>query len=253
MTRRSLAMLAILLLCLIGAVATTTASAAIPAILLLAAKAGLEASFTNQTKEGKAIHVFETVGKKALTSTTVTLTFKGCLELEGSKVDTNLCHEGLLTFTGLKLEAASCRTENELGEKDPIEVFLAKVDVHLADEKSTAKELVPLLVISLAGVKGEKEVIVNCAAVKVLVKGRVGCLMVPGLTQLVAFQEITIECEQKEGKQVTGTCEETKVLCEELANNPLEMKFGAAAFEKAALELNPSIKGSFPVDVFLDD
>ncbi len=253
MRQLRLPLLATLLLLAISAIAASTASAELPAILLLTkGVTSLEATFENKEEKEGVVHVLETTGKKSFTSTGAKLKWKGCLPLEGKEADTNLCHEGLLTFEGTKFEAASCRSENGLGEKDAVGVILAKVDMHLADEKSTAKLLVPLLMLKLEAVDKAKEIIVNCAGIKDKIKGIVGCLMLPGLKQIAANGEITIECEQENGKQITGTCEETKELCEELAKKPLEINFGTA-FEKAGLEFNPLLKGSFPIETFIDD
>ena len=100
------------------------------------------------------------------------------------------------------------------------------------------------------GIEHEAEAIWNCGGVKEKFKGGFGCSLLPGLKELKAGEAFEINCEQNEGKQVTGTCLTEKAFCEQLAKNPLLGDFGGGfigAGESAKLEL------TFNKDVLIDD
>jgi hypothetical protein len=171
--------------------------------------------------------------------------------LEAKEKDSNLCHAGLLTFSKVKQGAVACRSENEKGEKDPVETILVKGDTHLAAEKSTAGVLQPLGIVEVLGVGGEKELTINCGAVKEKIKGRFGCLVLPGLKEIVVGEKIEILCKTNSaGDQETGTCEAAKLTCEELAAKPLEANLGGG-FEMAAKTFH--INGTANKNIFIDD
>jgi hypothetical protein len=216
-----------------------------PAILLLSGKvAELEGMLKGTGSK------FEALSKKALTSTGVTALVKGCLELESKPTDTDLCDEEPITLTGVKFGEITCRSENLKNEKDPIEEVLAKIDEHLDAEKSKEGVLQPLFVSEIRGVDGDEVVEINCGGVKLSFKGRIGCLLLPGLTNIAAGSKVETVCKVKEGDQTTGTCEQTKALCEELNRDPLLAQFGAG-FEDAGIEIR--LEGSFNKDIFIDD
>jgi hypothetical protein len=219
-----------------------------PAILIL--ERNVLGSLTAEVL-GKATKL-ETVGEKAITGSGVEAVVKGCVELEMSSLDTNLCKEGVIVFTGVKQGKVGCRSETLAATKDSLETVLAKFDAHLDAEKSTAGVLQPLLVLKLLGTDGDETLIINCGLVKEQVKGRVGCLLVPGLTNISIFGAIEIICQiEHPGKQRTGTCEQTVFSCGELATDRLLVKFGTEFWESAALEI--SLRGGFNKDVFIED
>ena len=205
-------------------------------------------------EEAAAKFAISTLGGKELTGEGLSATLGECLVLEGKEKDTNLCHKGLMTFTKLKQGASACRSEIEKegkSEKDAVETILVKVDAHLAAEKSTGGVLEPLLILTVFGVDG-KELTINCAAVKEKVKGKIGCLVLPGLKEVATTGSVEVSCKTKSaGDQETGECVETKVLCEELAKNPLEGSFNGTTFEMASLSLTLKLKAN--KNIFLDD
>jgi hypothetical protein len=146
----------------------------------------------------------------------------------------------------------TCRSETEAGVKDAIETTLVKVSALLAAEKSTTKVLEPLLIFTVFGTDG-KELILNCGATKEKVKGKFGCLVLPGLTEIVAGANIEVLCKTKEkGVQETGTCEETKAICEDLAKNPLLAALDGKTFEAAAWTFH-LLNLTANLNVFIDD
>jgi hypothetical protein len=179
--------------------------------------------------------------------------FKGCLPFEGSELDTNLCHEGLLLLEGTKLGAANCSSETLAGVKDAAGVVLAKLDVHLAAEQTAAKVLEPLLVLKFLNVDGDNDVEITCGLVKAKVLGRIGCLLLPGLA-VAEFVEVRCKTQFTEGvpngDQDTGTCTVTTTLCTELAGDPFGVDFGAG--QKMA-SLWMELVGKFNKDIFVDD
>jgi hypothetical protein len=108
-----------------------------------------------------------------------------------------------------------------------------------------------LLISHVISVDEDPELRLTCGLVKVLVKGRFGCLLLPGLTQIAAKGSIETLCKQEKGTAMTGTCVETKELCEELQKEPLLVEAGGGGFINAAMEWH--LEGSFNFDVFIDD
>jgi hypothetical protein len=248
MKQLKLMMLAMLALMALGAVASTAAMAETPAILVLEGKVtGLEF----KGGEATAATALSTKNKE-ITGEGLTASLKGCTELEKKEKDTNSCSEGLLTFTKTKQGAVACRSENEAGVKDAIETILVKVSTLLADEKSTTKVLEPLIIFTVFGVDG-KELIINCGAVKEKIHGKIGCLLLEGLKEIVVGGTLSVLCKTKEkGVQETGTCEETKAICEELAANPLLAALDGKTFESAAQTAH-LLNLTANLNVFIDD
>ena len=233
----------------LGAVSSTVAMAADgpPAVLVLEGSVS-ELKFEGHETVGSTL---STLGGLSVTGGEVLATLSECLPLEGNEKDTNLCHKGVLDFTKTKKEATACRSENAKGEKDPIETILVLVDAHLADEKSTGGVLQPLLIFEVLGIDKASELTILCGVVKEKVKGRIGCLVLPGLTEITAGSAIEVLCKTKaNGDQETGTCEETKLLCEELAAKPLEANLGNG-FEMAAMAAHLNVTAN--KNIFIDD
>ena len=192
-----------------------------------------------------------TLGGKEISSEGLAFSGSECTTLEGKVKDTNACHKGTLTFTHAKQGKVLCRSENAKGEKDPIETILTGGEGRLAAEKSTSGVLQPLLVLTVAGIAGEVELTINCGGVKDEVKGKIGCLALPGLKEIVKGEKIEVLCKTKSaGDQETGACEEPKATCEELAKNPLEANLGAG-FEMAAKAFHLNVTANN--NVFIDD
>jgi len=250
MKQLRLIMLAMFALLALGAVGSTVAMAedGPPAILVLEGKVtDLEFKGSNA-----AATELSTLNNKKIEGVGLEASLKGCLPLGGTnEKDTNLCHEGLLKFEKTKQGAVACRSETAAGVKDAIETILVLVDAHLADEKTSTSVLEPLIIFEVLGVAKEAELTINCGGVKEKVKGRIGCLLTPGLTEIAAGAAITVSCKTKSaGDQETGTCEETKVLCEELAAKPLEGNLGAG-FEMASQSTTIEVKAN--KNIFIDD
>lgn len=217
-----------------------------PKLLLLSGNVSeLEGTF----KGGASI--LESAKGLQLKGSTVEGTLKGCKE-DGGALDTSLCGPVLLKFTGVKKEKVNCHSEmlNE-EQKDAAEVVLVWTDLHLAAEENAAKELQPLLLFKVLGaLSGEspEEIALNCGGVKDKVKGVIGCLLTPGLTNVATTSELTLACKIKEkGKPETGTCEK---LCEWLKEFPFLASLGNG-FEGAWMTIEA--KGKLNKDVFIDD
>ncbi len=243
-----IAVLTALALVALGALAAQPAVAedGQPALLLLS---GNVTTMEGTLKGGGA--TLESVGKKTITGTAVEGTVKSCKELEKSATDTSLCGPVQLKFTGTKKEATACRSESATGEKDPTETILVSSDLHFASEETSGKELQPLLLLKVLGqVSGESELIVVCGTVKVKVKGVLGCLLLPGLTNVAAGGSLELKCKQSSGDSELGTCEK---LCEWVTEFPFEATLNGKTFECAALSATASGALSSKNDLFLDD
>ena len=244
LTRIALALVLAAGVCGAGAVAAAEG----PTVVVLEGKV-TELEFSGSEAAQKT--ALSTLGGKEIKGEGDTATVSECVTLEAKEKDSNLCRHGRHTFLRLKQGAVACRSENEKGEKDPIETVLTNEDVHLASEKSTGGVLQPLAILEVLGIAGEKELTVNCGAVKEKVKGKIGCLVLPGLKEVATTESVEVLCKTKSaGDQESGTCEETKVLCEELAKNPLEANLGAG-FEMAALTGQLKLKAN--KNIFIDD
>ncbi len=214
------------------------------ALLLETGVANLEVKFSGLTD-----YEFGNLAGKKLEGTGVEGTLKGCKE-EGSTKDTSLCEPVTFTFKSLKEEKVACRSENAKGEKDAIETVLVVVDLHLAAEETSSKVLEPLLLLKVLGMSGgEKELVINCGGVKNKIKGVLGCLLTPGLANVAATEELSLECTQNATThdQVTGKCEK---LCELLEKEPFLSSLGGV-FEDSGMNID--VKGKPNKDVFLDD
>ncbi len=243
-----IAILTALVLVALGGVAAQPALAedGQPALLLLT---GSATEIEGVLKGSKS--TLESTGKKAIVGAASEFAMKGCKELEGSKADTSLCGPVQVKFTGTKKEETACRSESATGEKDPIETVLVSTDWHFASEETSSKELKPLLLLKVLGqVSGESELIVVCGTVKVKVKGVVGCLLTPGLTNVAGGGELTLSCKQSSGKAETGTCEK---LCEWGKEFPFEASLNGKTFEAAAESAEAKGAVSKECDVFIDD
>ncbi len=252
-------MLALLALFAFGAMATAVASAdSEPALLILEGKVS-ELKFTG---EGGPSTLSVLKNEVFLTGKTVKATLAGCLEL-GGPLDTNLCHEGLIEFTGVVSHKGAtettCHSETLAGAADPAGVVLAKLETHLAAEESTEKVLEPLLVSIVLGVDGTlakaDDLRINCTLIATVL-GRIGCLILPGLEEIEAGKLLckTDETEKKpNGDQLTGTCTVTEKLCKELKEDPFSATFGkkGEVEEMAAMLLH--LEGAFTKMIFIDD
>jgi hypothetical protein len=191
----------------------------------------------------------EDLNGKSLGATGAEAKLKNCENLAGEK-DIALCKDVPLTFTGLKKEKVSCRSENAKGEKDPVETILVLLDLHIAAEKSTTGVLQPLLLAKFLGTALEEQVTSNCGGVKTSLKGILACLLLPGLTNIPVTGEVEVRCEVNTTTHdpVTGTC---NVLCENFG------KIGLTSTLDGKTEvdswLNITLKGKLNKDIFIDD
>jgi hypothetical protein len=267
MRQLKMLILAVLAMFAFGAVVTAVASAEEaeeknnPRLLILSGNVS-ELNFHGEG-EGSTLSILKS--EKLIEGNKVLVLLKGCLELEKKPLDTNLCHEGEIDFTGVKIAgtATTCRSENLLSEKDPVETVLAKLETHLAAEESTEKVLQPLLVSIVLGTDGTlasaHDLEIVCGLVKILVTGRIGCLLLPGLTQIAANGKVEVLCKTDltnnvpNGDQLTGTCTVTTLLCKELAENPFSAAIIPAAHEMAAMLLHINKGTFFNKDVYIDD
>ncbi len=254
MQRTRMLMLALLALLAFGAFASAVASAedGQPAILILEGNVS-ELEFLGEGT-GSTLSVLNSANLIAATAIHVHL--KGCLSLGGSSLDANLCHEGTLEYTGWKIGANKCHSENAKGEKDPAEVVLAIFDAHLAAELSTEKVLEPLLVMKLLGVDGN-DLKINCTLI-VTVLGRLGCLLLPGLspeevTKVEILCKTDLTTEKPNGDQLTGECTQTETLCKELKEDPFAVTFGKKGEVEAMAAMLVHVKGEFNKMVLIDD
>ncbi len=253
-------MFALLTLLAFGAFASAVASAdSEPALLILEGKVS-ELKFQG---EGGSSTLSVLGSESFITGKTVKATLAGCLELGGSSLDTNLCHEGLLEVTGVVTHKGatetSCRSENLKGEADPAGVVLAKIDAHLGAEESTEKVLEPLAVGVVLGVDGTaakaEELRINCTAISIAL-GRIGCLVLPGLVETETGELLckTDETEKKpNGDQLTGTCTVTEKLCKELKEDPFSWTFGKKGEVEEMAALLVHAEGKTNKMVFVDD
>ncbi len=222
-----------------------------PRILLLSGNVE-EMAATLKGEEWK----LETVGGVAITSQSVEFLVKGCKAESGSSADTSLCGPVVVAFTGIKKKTANCHSEmanKEEGDSAEKGTVLMWADMHIAAEENSAKELQPLLLFKVLGaLSGEspEELTINCAGVITKVRGVLGCLLTPGLTNIAAEGRLTLSCKIKgKGEAETGKCEK---LCEWLTEHPYEAKF-SSTFERAWMEGEAKGCLSKENDLFLDD
>jgi hypothetical protein len=193
----------------------------------------------------------ETTDLKSFAGLTSTATLANCESISGKPLDLNLCKDVAVTFFDIQKEKkVTCSSENLKKEKAALGEVKMLADLHIADEKSTEGVLQPIIIALVLGIDLEPVLLMNCGGVKQEVKGKFACLLLPGLTNVAAGGNVEILCKQKEGVLETGTCEETKALCELLAKEPLEANFGVG-FKAAALAFH--LLGTFNKDIYIDD
>jgi hypothetical protein len=226
-----------------ASVAAATAFAEEPVVLVLPGETIGGTELTGTSGEG----TLETVGKKTIKCTKS----KNTDTLEGEGADTAK-DKAIIDFEECKEGSANCRSENEKAEKDPIGTILIRTSTLSASFEKEGK-LVPGIVFTLLSEPKGGNQIFNCGTLKDEVKGSVGCVVSPGLTEIAAGGTITITCSQKEGKQTNlGTCIGNAVTCEELTKHPLEGALGGkATFEKSGENIVATDKG--PKMLFFDD
>jgi hypothetical protein len=171
-------------------------------------------------------------------------------ELSGERRSISLCKDVLLSFESATTQSkkVSCRSEVADGtDKAPLKTILALLDLHLAAEETKEKLLRPLLLAKVLGPLLENELTINCGGVKSAVKGVVGCLLLPGLAEVLTTTEVELLCQIKEKDPETGTCD---VLCKWLAEFTFLSNL-SKEFEDAWMLIQ--LKGKFSADVWIDD
>jgi hypothetical protein len=242
MHRFKLVGLALLAVFALAAVVASAASAEAPLILVLPGETTAGLTFSGSGGASK----LETLTKKTITctKTEVNATFNAIV---GKETDSETGN-ATIDFSGCKKEKVACRSE-EGATKDAVEVILTPLAVAGASEESSTGTLQSLLVSTVAPTGGV--LFLNCGGVKEEIKGSVGCLVSPALTEIAAGTSVTISCAETGGDQTTGKkCVETKATCEKLAKEPLMANLGLG-FEDSAEEI--SVSGTFNKMVTIDD
>jgi hypothetical protein len=158
--------------------------------------------------------------------------------VSGKSADSNEA-AATLDLAGCKEEKVNCRSENEKGEKDPIETILLRYTVRVAAERSETKELEAILVATLLPeVKGSQRFV--CGTLKHEIRGAVPCLIAPDLKELFGGESFSVSCKQAVSLQETGTCLEPAAVCEKLAKEPLELNL-TGKFEPAGEEIHETL------------
>jgi hypothetical protein len=168
----------------------------------------------------------ETVGKAAITCTADTAL---------GEFETLTMGKAAFTLTGCKLEKVECRSENELGEKAPVETILATGLLNVLGLLNAKEELEAGLSIGLlAPVK------IVCGAAKGEIRGSALGAFTPLNKEVLVGENAKLELKQKEGKQQSGECLAQKPICEKLAKEPLEANL-TGKFEGAGEETTETI------------
>jgi hypothetical protein len=240
----------------VSAYAVETEEEGKPQILVLEGEAkALKGTLTAKAKE-KAIELVPLTGEKRITAEEASLLLENCENLKANVKDTNLCTDVPLHFTGVKLEGASCRSENSKGEKDPAGTVLTLLDLHVAAELTSEKVLQPLIFAKVLGTGLEEEVKLVCALLKIKVDngeakpkaGVITCLLGPGLTNTTKLEVLCKVDSKKSPDPEVGTC---NVLCEDFGKViGLTASFGETKID--AWELI-HLLGEVNKDVYIDD
>jgi hypothetical protein len=240
-----LAVLALFAFAASGAYAVEAEESNNPRILCLVEKC----SELEGTLKG-GVSRLEDLAGKTIEGTAAEAKLKGCENLAGNK-DINLCFDVPIHFTGTKKEKVACRSENAKGEKDPVEVILALLDLHMAAELTSASVLQPLLLAKVLGTDLTETLTINCGVVKTTVKGQIGCLLLPGLANIPTTTAVEVVCALNKEKHdpVTGTC---NVLCTDFGAtigliSTLDGKTETDSWEEIKLS------GNLNKDIFIDD
>lgn len=216
------------------AMAASLATAAEPAILVLAGEKISELKY-----EGTASSMtFETPTLKAITCTkaTISATFKA---LAGKEADAE-AGTGSSTAEGCKQGKVACRSETAKGEKDPVETILAPASLTLVSEEGVEKALRAGIALAMS-----ETLFLNCGGVKNEGRGGGICPVSPALTEVSAGSAVTPAC-----KADPNACVEKKATCEKVAKGVLEGNLGAG-FE--AISMESSMTGIFNKMIFIDD
>jgi hypothetical protein len=263
MDKLKLTMLATLTLLALGALAAPGAYAVEkeeegkPQILVLEGEAkSLEGELMGENPQ-----LIQLNGLKTLKATKVALLFKNCLNLKENAKDTNLCNLVPLHITGFKQEEVACRSENNKGEKDPVETVLALLDMHVGAGKAfEGKELTPVIFAKILGTADEEELNYNCGLVKIRILGGTEkepkgaavmlCEFGPGLVNIPTTSNIEMLCK------VNATTHDPQppaceVLCTDFGPAGLFADLDGKNFKDAWWSMH--LKGKLNKDVFIDD
>jgi hypothetical protein len=231
-----LSILAVVAFCAFGLLGVAVAGAEGPAILcLVAGCGGLEVKLLGGSFK------LEDESQSFVQGGEVASAVTGCNLVAGSgEKDIALCNDirlVLKSFNGCK---------NNGNPNGTAEVLL---DLDLAAELNGAKELEPLLLLKMLDMTLKPEVTILCSFFVIVLKGTLGCLLLPGLRNIATTDEVEIGCQIKgRGKPLTGECE---VACEWLSVDPFVVKLAKATFSPAWMNLR--LKGKPSKDIFIDD
>jgi hypothetical protein len=240
-----------------GAYAEEKEEANKPQILVLAGEAKeLEGELT-----GKNVQLTQLNGEKTITATKVALLLKNCENLKENTKDTNLCNLVPLHIEGYKQGEVACRSENNKGEKDPVETILALLDLHVGAGKAfEGKSLAPVIFAKILGTADEEELRYNCGLVKIQVKGGTEkepkgaavmlCELGPGLASIPTTSSVEILCKVNSTTHdpQPPTCE---VLCTDFGAVGLFADLDGKTFKDAGWLMH--LEGKLSKDVFIDD
>jgi hypothetical protein len=166
-----------------------------------------------------------------------------------------------LHFEGVKQEEVACRSENNKGEKDPVETVLTLLELHVGAGKAfEGKVLTPVIFAKILGTGDEEEVTFNCGIVKIRVLGGtekepkgaavILCELGPGLVNVPTTSNVEVLCKVNTTTHDAQppTCE---VLCTDFGPVGLFADVDGKTF-KDAWELI-HLEGKLNKDVFIDD
>jgi hypothetical protein len=209
-----------------------------PEILVLAG----EAKEVEGTLKSGTAELINLKGTKTSKAKEAQLLLKNCENLAGAVKDGNLCKDVPLTLSKYKLEETNCRSENNKGEKDPVETVLSLLDLHISSGGTT---LGPIILALVLGTGLEEEVRFVCGILKIKLTGVLSCPLSPGLKNT---EEVEIVCTVKANDPVIPAC---SVLCEEFGKvQGLTATYGE---EKLDAWLAVTLKGKLNKDVFIND
>lgn len=242
---RLLALVVVALAALGVAASAASAADGTPAILCLVAECnGLEIPLKGGNSKLEGLK-----GEKStFEAISVEAKVKGCDELTGNK-DISSCKDIQVDYSGFHEvgSEAKCSTSG-----DTAGVVLMLWDLRMAAEEELKTGILrPLLLAKVLNKKLEAGVVITCGVRKIEVKGTLGCLLAPGLTNLAANGEVSLECRISSGDPATGLC---VLVCEELEKDPFLLNAGGGN-EDAWMEFSGehALKGKVSKDVFLDD
>lgn len=227
-----------------GSLGTAVASAedGVPMILCLVENCSKELEGTFKLEAG-GTWTEEDLNGDQMTAKGAEITVKACEATTGK--DTNFCKDQKLILTGAEHNGVKCNTEGDAA--GTIKMLL---DLRVAAELNAAgTELEPLLIMKILKANLTAGLVYKCGVMMFEIKGDVGCLVIPGLTQVAANGTVEVLCKlnKKTHDPETGKCE---LSCEELEKEPGEDNQSGKFVD---MWWNFHLVGEFQKDIFIDD